>query len=340
MADDGLIDRALRHPFFMDQYEAESEQSVEFKAIKALQEEEPPLEVATNLKDSGNEAFKLKRYRHAVDYYTQALEIHSGDDLLDSVIYSNIGEAQIRLKNYGKARDACTRALELNPDNFKASFRYAMSLDKLGRYSEALPALRSALAISPSTDSKRIIRTEITRVKAIIDLAKKKQEKSMAEDKLVKEKEAEFSKACAIRGVVLGVRDNSILSGYYEINNYLDNDIVHWSVLLMYPGSGQTDFIQDWDEAITFKTMLAEMFPRKGASTGFPEWDERHEYCVEDLAVLVADGDHYTRVQVSTPLHTALTKYHGVVQGCPVFMIVSTVSDHWKCTIKPRLHFT
>ena len=57
---------------------------------------------AVAYKEDGNELFKLKRYREAVQVYSEAIQQHSTDDHLNAVLYSNRAAAQYHL---GKERE-------------------------------------------------------------------------------------------------------------------------------------------------------------------------------------------------------------------------------------------
>src|SRR5436309_1408771 len=62
-------------PLFMNALDAEEagEDNVALEAIKALAYEGEPDEVAQNFRNYGNESFREKNWRDAVEYYTKAL---------------------------------------------------------------------------------------------------------------------------------------------------------------------------------------------------------------------------------------------------------------------------
>ena len=47
------------------------------------------LEKAETYKDDGNESFKRKKYRWAIDHYTEGIKCNAPDKLLNAVLYSN-----------------------------------------------------------------------------------------------------------------------------------------------------------------------------------------------------------------------------------------------------------
>jgi serine/threonine-protein phosphatase 5 len=55
--------------------------------------------------------FAEHKYAHAVDLYTQALEIRKDN----AILYSNRAFAHIRLEEYGSAIEDASKAIELDP---------------------------------------------------------------------------------------------------------------------------------------------------------------------------------------------------------------------------------
>lgn len=68
-----IDDELNQHPLFMTDVPAQGAESEAFQSLQAIIAETPPAELATNLKNSGNEAFALGRTRwdDAIAYYSQ-----------------------------------------------------------------------------------------------------------------------------------------------------------------------------------------------------------------------------------------------------------------------------
>jgi len=74
----------------------------------------------------GNDALKQglavrKKFylRKAVDHYTEGIAAESGDTKLNSVLYGNRAQAELRLGNNRNALRDSLRAVQLDPDNMK-----------------------------------------------------------------------------------------------------------------------------------------------------------------------------------------------------------------------------
>ena len=67
-----------RTPLFMtsiDESDGAGGENVELEALKALAYEGPPLEVTANFKEQGNDCFREKRWKDAVEFYTKGLAV-------------------------------------------------------------------------------------------------------------------------------------------------------------------------------------------------------------------------------------------------------------------------
>ncbi|KAJ2367688.1 HSP70/90 co-chaperone, partial [Coemansia sp. RSA 2607] len=71
---DDLVQKLRSTPLFMTDLDDAGEDNPAVEALKTLAYDEPPEEMAQNLKTEGNEQFKLRNYREAVKFYTRALE--------------------------------------------------------------------------------------------------------------------------------------------------------------------------------------------------------------------------------------------------------------------------
>jgi hypothetical protein len=67
-----------RLPLFMTEYDdtdGAGGENVELEALKALAYEGPPLEVAGNFREQGNECFREKKWKDAAEFYTKGLAV-------------------------------------------------------------------------------------------------------------------------------------------------------------------------------------------------------------------------------------------------------------------------
>ncbi|KAJ5500395.1 Heat shock protein DnaJ N-terminal [Penicillium expansum] len=71
-------------------------------------------------KEEGNNAFKAKDYRRAIELWAQALEVDPSNKDMNAKILGNRAQAYINLKEYDSAIQDCTEALRLDPGYIKA----------------------------------------------------------------------------------------------------------------------------------------------------------------------------------------------------------------------------
>lgn len=99
-----------------DTDEAVDPEHPDLLALQALQLELSPLERALAYRQRGNEALRrgnAVNLRHAVAFYMQALGEGCGDAGADAAALANRAQAQLLLKNYGRALDDARAALAL-----------------------------------------------------------------------------------------------------------------------------------------------------------------------------------------------------------------------------------
>ena len=63
-------------------------------------------EIAANFKDQGNDYFKGKRYREAVGFYTQGLDVKPGDVKLTTALLCNRAACNLELREYDVIQQA------------------------------------------------------------------------------------------------------------------------------------------------------------------------------------------------------------------------------------------
>lgn len=76
-----------------------------------------------DLKEKGNEAFKIEDWIEAISFYTQGIELSPSDDKELVVLLKNRAAAYLKQEKHEKALKDCTKALEIVPTDPKALFR-------------------------------------------------------------------------------------------------------------------------------------------------------------------------------------------------------------------------
>lgn len=187
---DDVMKELNRLPFFMtqlDESDGSGGENLELEALKALAYDGEPHEVATNFKNQGNEQYKIKNYKSAIEFYNQGLSVKCGDADIDSTLYLNRAACNLELKNYRKCINDCKECLKLNPKNIKAYYRLAKAFFSIEKYDEAQQAIEFSLKIDPENSAANAFLVQIINKKKQIQQAifNKEVEKQRAE--LVKE---------------------------------------------------------------------------------------------------------------------------------------------------------
>ncbi|KAJ5435867.1 Tetratricopeptide-like helical [Penicillium cf. griseofulvum] len=100
-------------------------------------------------KEEGNNAFKAKDYRGAIDLWAQALEVDPSNKDMNAKILGNRAQAYINLKEYDSAIQDCTEALRLDPGYLKAMKCRAKAHGKAGNWEEAIRDYKSVAESNP-----------------------------------------------------------------------------------------------------------------------------------------------------------------------------------------------
>ncbi|KAM9889820.1 hypothetical protein OXX79_011871, partial [Metschnikowia pulcherrima] len=85
-----IMDEINRLPFFMnelDESDGQGGENVGLEALKSLAYDGEPDEVATNFKNQGNDCFKTKQYKDAIEFYTKGLDMDCGVDEINVALY-------------------------------------------------------------------------------------------------------------------------------------------------------------------------------------------------------------------------------------------------------------
>ncbi|OQR82971.1 hypothetical protein ACHHYP_15288 [Achlya hypogyna] len=100
---------------------------------------------ALHEKHKGNECFKLGENDEAILYYSRSLAY----DPTNAIVHANRALTHLRLQNFAKAEDDCSRAIELDSSYVKAWSRRGMTRFRRGKYSEAVADFTQALVLDP-----------------------------------------------------------------------------------------------------------------------------------------------------------------------------------------------
>ena len=104
---------------------------------------------AMKLKEEGNQAYKNKDYRRAIQLYSQAINVNPQDPNF----YSNRALCYFNLEDYFKCVNDCDHAIQLNASFTKAYKKKASALAHILKFEDAVRTLKTALANDKANQS-------------------------------------------------------------------------------------------------------------------------------------------------------------------------------------------
>lgn len=328
------LEELASHPAFMKEVDPSQPLSPEMEGLMRLKyESDDPVAKAESYKEDGNHEFKKKKYRVAIDNYTEAIKVKCPDLLLNAVLYTNRAAAQYHIGNFRTAYNDCRFARKFKNDHVKAIHRGAMCLMEMNKYDDCIQWCDDALQID-SKDAKILeLRAKATKAKKAVerDLRKEQQQERKALEGEIKLLQAIQSRGIKLAGVKQGDGAkalNPALLTSLEVPNpmgskvHLDaNNVLYWPVIFMYPEHTETDYIQTFPENLRIIDQLNHTF---GLDVEPPKWDPNRHYKPHCVNVYFEDRGEKELHKVKKE-HTLLKvlqhpsfKVHG---GTPVLII-------------------
>ncbi|EDR28434.1 small glutamine-rich tetratricopeptide repeat-containing protein, putative [Entamoeba dispar SAW760] len=108
----------------------------------------------------GNEYLNAKDYSKAIDEYTKAIQLNQ-----EAVYYSNRSAAYCSIDENDLAIEDAKKAIELDPNYAKAYARLGIALTKKHKYAEAQKAIEDALIIDPNNT---VFKSNLEQIKCLI----------------------------------------------------------------------------------------------------------------------------------------------------------------------------
>ncbi|XP_046551582.1 tetratricopeptide repeat protein 4-like [Haliotis rubra] len=335
-------------------------------------ESENPTARADSYRDDGNDNFKKKNYRIAIENYAEAIRSKSPDKKLNAVCYTNRAAAQYHLGNYGSSLRDCIFARKFQPDHWKAimrehgdccstldaviGLRMTMAVDRC--CSNGLGILQILfISVCPLNNLDLVElepgQEELLCMRAKADKQQRAKErderKQAAQDR---KEEAADRKLIALiqdRGIRVGglrrtaetAKLNPLLFTSLESHNpsgakvHVDESgTLFWPVLFFYPEHGQTDFIEAFNENDVFHDHLCHMF---GPGVEPPPWDEDRKYTPDAMEIFFEDRvkEELHKVDASSSLlQTMRHEKFTVNAGTPCFILLVAGSKCWTDYLK------
>ncbi|KAF3453184.1 hypothetical protein FNV43_RR03622 [Rhamnella rubrinervis] len=122
---------------------------------------EDDLPDAASEKELGNEYFKQKKFKEAIDCYSRSIALSP-----TAVAYANRAMAYLKIKRYEEAENDCTDALNLDDRYIKAYSRRATARKELGKLKECIEDAEFAMRLEPHNQE---IKRQYSEAKALYE---------------------------------------------------------------------------------------------------------------------------------------------------------------------------
>ncbi|TKR93465.1 hypothetical protein L596_007919 [Steinernema carpocapsae] len=344
-----------QHPAFMTDLKpnADGEHSEFVQALQAIkydtgETEEERRETAEGHKIEGNKHFKLKKYRWAIEAYTNGVKVFCNDKKLNSVLYANRAAANKNIGNLRSAIKDCMLAVRFDPQNGKAIVRCAECFLELGYGRETIAWVSKNIGILDKSIEGVDDELRKGQVKKLQEVscsalkAQEVQEREERKEKMAKKREDEkklaFMKAFKERNLKFQPPMNLEVPELFDwsyitvqisqINEETmvkmdKRGVLHWPILLQYPEHGQTNMLTDCSELSALGAIVRDCLETP------EEWGRHIHYKLGNIKFFVPldvfDEAILQEVSPKEILKTILqTKDFKIVWGMPVIQIYRT----------------
>ncbi|KAK7100165.1 tetratricopeptide repeat protein 4-like [Littorina saxatilis] len=337
---DEIAEELLNHPAFMKDVDWSKPLSEEMQGLMTIKyETENPVARAESYREEGNDLFKKKDYRVAIENYTEGIKSNSPDRYQNTVLYTNRAAAQYHLGNYRTAFNDCILARKFKPDHMKAIVRGALCCDKIKKHADTIRWCEAGLMIEPDNKELSDLKSKAEKAKKIQDRDERKQ---ALKDKKEEEATLKLLDVIKSRHIHVAAIPHTAQTAHLKPSLLADLDpihpsgarvrldekgVLHWPVLFLYPEYGQTDFIQSFSENDRLQDHVVSMF---GPGVEPAPWDVNHKYTADNIQIFFEDRDEETLYPVSklnTLLEVLQHKRYKVFKGTPAFIILPKDSD-------------
>lgn len=261
-----IMDEINRLPFFMnelDESDGQGGENVGLEALKSLAYDGEPDEIATNFKNQGNDCFKTKQYKDAVEFYTKGLDMDCGVNEINVALYINRAACNLELKNYRRCIEDCKKALIIDENNVKACYRAGKAFFLVERYDEASQILQYGLTKDPENKPIKETLTALTKKVSLIEETKRKKEQAAYEKQL---QETLLKNAIGLRRfqIIKSSRPAELLeNATLRLEDPTDYESqLLFPAMVLYPTIDEFDFIAEISELSTTTDILNVILDR------------------------------------------------------------------------------
>ncbi|KAG0137890.1 hypothetical protein HOY82DRAFT_666810 [Tuber indicum] len=263
-------------PLFMTELDESNEdgtgENLELEALKALAYEGEPHEVAQNFRNQGNDCYRARAWRDAVEYYTKALALKCGVAEIEEACYVNRAAANLELKNFRKVIADTKSALQLNPRNTKAWYRSARALLALDKLPESLQCIDNGLSTSPTNQPLITLQEQaLSRQSHLSSLETARQQR------VQRQLAIEKTLAAALAARSITVTRTPHPPDMEDVQVHLEDPLdptseLYFPAIFLYPLQGQSDFVKAFPVSSEVGMQLGVVLAE------FPEWDHEKAY--------------------------------------------------------------
>ncbi|KAJ0171505.1 hypothetical protein K1T71_013055 [Dendrolimus kikuchii] len=314
-----------KHPFFMKTTPDNGELSPLAEGLAKLKydpDENTPLELAMNYKEDGNFNFKHKNYRLAIMGYTEGIKQRCDSAEINASLYNNRAASHFFLHNYRSALYDSEKALKFNPEHKKARLRAAKAAFEIKHFDTCIKHCEILLETSKDKEVTEILNT----AKKKLMLQERDERKKLSKDaKNAEQKEAVIT-AIIDRGIKISNCEDEddidlsklepSLPGAQDAIVHIEDGILKWPVLFLYPEYQMTDFVKDCPENVPLLNQLEQLFPAP--------WDKEDKYSCSTVNVYYEGRDKMPHVIDPCKKLTDLLvlKYFELRAGTPAFFVL------------------
>ncbi|XP_074642594.1 tetratricopeptide repeat protein 4-like [Tubulanus polymorphus] len=296
------------HPAFASEIDFSKPLSPEMEAMQQLiYDENDPEACAENYKEDGNENFKKKKYKIAVENYSAGIKLRCPNKELNATLYSNRAAAQFRIKNYGSALRDCLAARKFKPDHMKAIIKGSQCCLELSRPEEVIMWCDAGLVYDDKNETLLELRMKADK---LLKEQQRNKRRLEAEHRKKVKSEKELLQIIKERNIHLEMENEpkvthemfmeSIVpecpTGAAKMVHLTDDGSLVWPVLFLYPEFGETDFIAAFKDSDCLKDHINVMF---GDNVEPPCWDTERKYRPDTIDIFVEVKRKTKLVQVN-----------------------------------------
>lgn len=246
-------------------------------------------------------------------------------------MYNNRAAAHWHLKNYRSALCDSEKALSYSPDHAKARLRAAKSAAEVAKYDiciqycekllESQPTNTEILGLLNNSKTKRTMQQRDQRKNDRLNA--KAEQQNNAVIKAIKDRKIRVWKCNNEDDIDLSKLDPN-LPGSTDAIVHIKDDLLHWSILLLYPEYQMTDLIKGCPENVSLMSQLQQVFPAP--------WDKDDKYNCNTVNVYYEGRNNLPYiVDVNMNLGDVLvTEGYELKAGTPAFVVVPRGSQSEK----------